>query len=278
MVIMFRDVIWETCSGGASLPAGERRFRKVRPRRTFPARTAASLAGPSSIFRVPGRVLRLPIIGGALRGRWWLPASRGKLARIYLGTYEPEQTRLFTEIVRRGDTVLDVGAHVGYYSALSAVLAGPTGAVWSFEPNPRNAAFLRRHAEINGFAHVRVEQAAVSDAEGTARFDFGTGSGTGHLASDGAIEVRTLRLDDFCRANGITPRVMKIDVEGAEAAVLAGAAETIEAARPVIFLSTHGPGPHAACVAWLRARGYALAPIVGGSVEAAPELLCTPGA
>jgi FkbM family methyltransferase len=220
--------------------------------------------------------VRAPILAGPLRGRWWLLESRGKLARLLLGTYEPEQTRLFEQHIRRGDTVLDVGAHVGYYSVLSAVLAGPSGAVWSFEPNPTSAGFLRRHAEINGLAQVRVEQAAVSDAEGTAHFDFGTGSGTGHLSSGGAIEVRTLRLDDFCAAHGIVPNAIKIDVEGAEAAVLAGAAKTIESARPVIFLSTHGPEPHAACVAWLRARGYALAPIVGGSVEMASELLCTP--
>ena len=221
--------------------------------------------------------MRAPILGGRLRGRWWLLESRGKLARILLGSYEPQQTRLFEETLRPGDTVLDVGAHVGYYTVLSAVLAGPTGAVWSFEPNPVNAGFLRRHAEINGLRQVRVTQAAVSDAEGTARFDFGTGSGTGHLSTDGAIEVRTLRLDDFCAANGIVPRAVKIDVEGAEAAVLEGFAATLESARPVVFLSTHGPEPHARCVAWLRARGYALSPIVGGSVDTATELLCTPG-
>jgi FkbM family methyltransferase len=221
--------------------------------------------------------VRAPILGGRLRGLWWLLESRGKLARILLGSYEPEQTRLFRETIRPGDTVLDVGAHVGYYTVLSAVLAGPSGAVWSFEPNPANARFLRRHAEINGLRQVRVEQAAVSNAEGTARFDFGTGSGTGHLAAAGALEVRTLRLDDFCAAHGITPRAVKIDVEGAEAAVLAGFAATVDSARPVIFLSTHGPEPHAACVAWLRARGYVLSPIVGESVETATELLCVPG-
>ena len=220
--------------------------------------------------------MRAPILAGPLRGRWWLLESRGKLARILLGSYEPEQTRLFAETIRPGDTVLDVGANVGYYTLLSALLAGPSGAVWSFEPNPRNAGFLRRHAEINGLRQVRVEQAAVSDAAGMARFDFGTGSGTGHLSSDGAIEVRTLRLDDFCAANAIVPRAVKIDVEGAEAAVLDGFAATVEAARPVIFLSTHGPEQHARCVAWLRARGYALSPIVGGSVDRATELLCTP--
>jgi FkbM family methyltransferase len=221
--------------------------------------------------------LRLPIFAGPLRGRRWLPASRGKVLRILLGTYEPEQTRLFLEHVRRGHTVLDVGAHVGYYTVLSGVLVGPGGAVWAFEPNPANARFLREHARINALRHVHVEQSAASDAEGKARFGFGSGSGTGHLAAEGAIEVRTLRLDDFCRGHGIRPDAVKIDVEGAEAAVLEGFAETVEAARPVIFLSTHGPEPHRRCVEWLRARGYALEPIVGQAVDSASELLCTPG-
>lgn len=220
--------------------------------------------------------LRLPILAGPLRGRWWLPASRGKLLRIYLGTYEREQTALFRELIRPGHTVLDVGGHVGYYTVLASVLAGPGGAVWAFEPNPANAAFLRRHAAVNGLANVHVEQAAVSDAEGTARFDFGTGSGTGHLSTDGEIEVRTLRLDDFCAERSIVPHAVKIDVEGAEGAVLEGFARTVESARPTIFLSTHGPGPHRRCVEWLRARGYRLRPILGEDVETTSELLCTP--
>ena len=87
--------------------------------------------------------LRFPILAGPLRGRWWLPATRGKLLRIYLGTYEREQTALFRELIRPGHTVLDVGAHVGYYTVLASALAGPRGAVWAFEPNPANAGCLR---------------------------------------------------------------------------------------------------------------------------------------
>jgi FkbM family methyltransferase len=220
--------------------------------------------------------LRLPIIAGPLRGRWWLPASRGKVLRILNGTYEREQTRLFQEWIRPGDTVLDVGAHVGYYTLLASVLAGDNGTVWAFEPNPRNFRFLERHARINGRRNVRAEQAAVSDAEGSARFDFGTGSGTGHLARGGALEVRTVRLDDFCRRHGVRPAAVKIDVEGAEGAVLEGARETLAAARPVIFLSTHGPEVHRYCLDLLREMGYGFRPIVGDDVERASEVLCLP--
>ncbi|HEV2736093.1 MAG TPA: FkbM family methyltransferase [Longimicrobiaceae bacterium] len=220
--------------------------------------------------------MRLPIWGGPLQGRWWLPESRGKVLRVLNGTYEPEQTRLFAEHVRPGTTVLDVGAHVGYYTLLSAVLAGPAGSVWAFEPNPQNCAFLRRHLEINGCANARVTEAAVSDAAGRARFDFGRGSGTGHLAGDGALEVETVRLDDFVRERGIAPTAIKIDVEGAEVRVLDGGRDTLVEHRPVLFLSTHGAEVHRACMELLRTLGYGFRPILGSDVDTTSELLCLP--
>ncbi|HEX2166776.1 MAG TPA: FkbM family methyltransferase [Longimicrobiales bacterium] len=219
--------------------------------------------------------MRLPIIAGPLRGRWWLPQSRGKILRILGGSYEPEQTQLFQQQIPAGATVFDVGAHVGYYTLLSAVLTGPRGRVFAFEPNPVNHTFLQRHVTLNRLANVTVENAAVSDRNGTAAFAFGTGSGTGRLDAGGKLEVRTLRLDDFCRAQDVRPGFIKIDVEGAELHVLRGAAENIEAHHPVIFLSTHGPQVHSECLAWLRERNYALHPIAGADLQTASEVLCT---
>lgn len=221
-------------------------------------------------------VARLPIVRGPLRGHWWLPASRGKILRILGGTYEREQTRAFTERLGAGDVVLDIGANVGYYTLLSSVLVGDNGRVFAFEPDPRIARWLRRHVQMNGRQNVRVEEAAVSDTRGTARFERGGGSGTGHLAREGGFEVRTLRVDDFCAERGIRPSAIKIDVEGAEGAVLAGARETIAAARPIIFLSTHGVDVHRACLDTLAAADYEVAPIIGRDVQSSTELLCTP--
>lgn len=219
---------------------------------------------------------RLPIVRGPLRGRWWLPASRGKVLRILGGTYEPAQTAAFQRHLRPGDCVLDIGAHVGYYTLLSSALVGDTGRVVSFEPDPRNARFLRRHVRINGRHNVRVEEAAVSDTGGSARFAHGTGSGTGRLDRSGGFEVRTLRLDDYCAERAIVPNAVKIDVEGAELAVLSGGRETIRGARPVVFLSTHGAEAQRACLAFLREADYDIAPIGGRDVESSSELLCSP--
>jgi FkbM family methyltransferase len=220
--------------------------------------------------------MRLPILAGPLRGRWWLVQSRGKVGRVLAGRYEPEQTALFRRWLAPGHTVLDVGAHAGYYTLLSALLTGSTGRVWSFEPDPVNASFLRRHVRINRFEQVAIEQAAVSDCAGTAHFAHGTGSGTGHLDERGELEVPTVRLDDFCEQHDIAPHAIKIDVEGAELAVLAGGIGVIRRHRPLIFLSTHGEEVHTRCLELLGEAGYQLSPVLGGDLRTTTELLCVP--
>jgi FkbM family methyltransferase len=223
-------------------------------------------------------VLRLPIMGRPLRGYWWLPTSRGKVLRVLRGTYEPEQTAHFVRWIGPGATVIDVGAHVGYYTLLASMLAGESGSVWAFEPEPTNAAFLREHMSLNHCRNVHVEELAVSNSSGHARFHLGKGSGTGRLDSTGDVEVRTIKLADFCEARGIRPTALKIDVEGAEAEVLAGARDLIRETRPVIFLSTHGPALHRQCTSWLREDGYTLHPILGRDVDDTPEILALPDA
>jgi FkbM family methyltransferase len=221
-------------------------------------------------------MLRLPIVARTLRGYWWLPSSRGKLLRVLSGRYEPEQTAQFLRWVKPGATVIDVGAHVGYYTLLASVLVGETGSVWAFEPDPTNARFLRHHVDVNRCENAHVEELAVSDADGSSRFRFGTGSGTGRLDKDGQIDVRTIRLGQFCAARGIMPAALKIDVEGGEVAVLAGAAEIIAQSRPVIFLSTHSAAAHDKCLSMLRAAGYSIEQISGGDVESEREVLAVP--
>lgn len=220
--------------------------------------------------------MRLPIVRGPLRGTGWLLASRGKILRVLLGTYEPEQTALFVRHVGPGGTFLDVGAHVGFYTLLGSRQVGPGGSVWAFEPDPTNARFLREHVRLNNADNVHVEQAAVAGEEGSARFGGGSGSGTGRLTGSGELAVRTVALDAFCERNGIAPTAMKVDVEGAEAGVIEGGEETVRRTRPVIFLSTHGPEAHGRSVVLLRELGYTLTPILGGTVEGSSELLALP--
>jgi FkbM family methyltransferase len=215
----------------------------------------------------------LPIWMGPLRGSRWLPASGGKIVRLFSGTYEPAQSRLFQEHLTADSVVFDIGAHVGYYSLLSARLAS-AGQVVAFEPAPRNAAFLRAIIAANTCPNVSIHELGVAAVSGTSPFLLGTGSGTGRLARDGQFQVRTTSLDDFVDAQAHLPTHLKIDVEGGEFDVLQGARETLASTRPTIFLSTHGPQVHDDCCRFLRALKYDLQPMEGGRLEEADSVLC----
>lgn len=242
--------------------------------------STTTFAPPSAAHRPSrghfGRRLWLPILGGALRGQRWCPASGGKLMRVLMGTYEKEQTELFREKIGPGDVVFDIGAHCGYYTLLASKLVGRTGRVVSFEPDPVNASYLQQHVSANHLRQAMVLQLALSDNSGKARFGGGSGTGTGRLCDDGAYDVTVRRLDDLAVQLQLAPTHLKIDVEGAELAVLRGGEQTITRYMPTIFLSTHGgptQGIHAACCDLLTRWGYELKPILGTDVTRCSEVL-----
>lgn len=224
------------------------------------------------VLRPLALVARAPIVAGPLRGWWWLPSGGGKVLRVLGGTYERGQTELFRRQVRPGHVVLDLGAHIGYYTLLASRLAGDRGRVFAFEPDPANAWYLRQHVRINRCANVEVVELAAYDRSGRVAFTGGTGTGTGHVADAGVLEVPAVRVDEFVAERGIAPDIVKVDVEGAERRVLDGALEMIRRDRPLIFLSTHGDEQEASCRSLLETVGYRIEPLPG----ATSDLLCTP--
>ena len=134
-------------------------------------------------------------------------------------------------------TVVDVGANIGLSTIL---LARAARRVVAFEPSPANAAYLRRNLLSNGIANVEVVAAAVSDQPGTLRFhqaQFGAGShvvAAGHVLSDGisAVEVPAVTLDAALTA---PVSFIKIDTEGHEPDVLAGARAVLARDRPLVY-------------------------------------------
>jgi FkbM family methyltransferase len=177
----------------------------------------------------------------------------------WLGSYEYEKQKAFSELVRRGDTVYDLGANVGFYTLLASVLAGPEGRVVSFEPLPRNLAYLRRHLDLNGITNCSVWETAVSNAEGAARFEPGETCYMGHLGtgSPDALTVRTIALDPLVASGRLpAPDVIKCDIEGAEHEALLGASQTLAQYGPTLFLATHGDDIHERCCTLLSDLGY----------------------
>ena len=221
--------------------------------------------------------LTMSILRGPLAGKRWLIASRRS---FLLGTYEVEQIEAFATSVREGDVVFDIGAHWGYYTLLASMRVGPAGQVFAFEPSQCNLRRLRRHCEINGCENVRLLDVAVSDRNGTARLNEEHGSRAAHLSEDGTADVKVVTLDSLVN-NGLLPppNVMKVDIEGAEVAMLKGSESVLTSARPLIFLSTHAfAGSKEPCCQFLTERGYDLEPLNGSSLADASDFLATPPA
>jgi FkbM family methyltransferase len=146
---------------------------------------------------------------------------------MLLGTYEPETVRLFKRTILPGMVVIDIGAHVGFYTRLFARLAGPQGRVFAFEPHPANFELLTKNIRRKNFGNVTLVPKAVGDRDGEAAF-YDTGLSMGHsLLSvkphSGQFSVKTTSLDTFARETNLRDAdLIKIDVEGGELEVLQG--------------------------------------------------------
>ena len=166
------------------------------------------------------------------KGYWFYGRSREKATM-----------QRFQELVRPGDTVFEVGGHIGFIAQFFAKKVGHDGEVHVFEPGTQNKVFLRQNiARFENCAHI---DAAVSDRNGKAQFyeenlggfmnsldaQFAKGSGLA-VAQGTSIEVTarrvsTVTLDQYAQQHGRFPDFIKIDVEGAELAVLRGATKVL---------------------------------------------------
>lgn len=164
------------------------------------------------------------------------------------GRWEPHVERCIRRLLRPGDTALDIGANLGYFTAVMAESVGAGGRVWAFEPVPPTYDRLRLSISLNRFDHVTPVPFALGDSDGTDQITFDpryTGSASFHADSQQEqseshlIHVR--RLDDLVASGEVgRPGLIKIDVEGHELAVIRGAAETIAEAQPRIIFEFSG--------------------------------------
>jgi FkbM family methyltransferase len=137
--------------------------------------------------------------------------------------YEPDVWGHVMSEVIPGSIVVDVGAYIGLYTIALAQRIGPTGRVYSFEPDLQNFAVLRKHIDLNKVSErVEAHQLAVGDKDGFVPFTTGRDSqsviGTNSSTNE---TVRMTRLDTILPRDGID--VLKVDVEGFEENVLKGA-------------------------------------------------------
>jgi len=164
----------------------------------------------------------------------------------YRTRVDPDEIRWMRSVLRRGDLAVDIGAYKGGYTYWMRHAVGESGSVFAFEPQPTLASYLRQCVRDFGWRNVRVEEAALSSQVGARVLRL-----PGHVPSPGAsvvgaslpdggdaYEVRAETLDRFLEteAPGTPVRLIKCDVEGHELDVLAGAALTLAAYRPLLLV------------------------------------------
>jgi FkbM family methyltransferase len=169
------------------------------------------------------------------KNEWVFPPNMAHTsgARMANGSYEPDLTRCISERLSEGDTVLDVGANVGYYTRLCAETVSRSGRVYAFEAESENYRCLC--SNVAGFEQVTPLALAVSSKEGITTFHKSSHSSchsmleTGNYQEAASINVATIRLDTFWKLylDRQEVRCVKIDVEGAETLVLEGMKEML---------------------------------------------------
>jgi FkbM family methyltransferase len=152
------------------------------------------------------------------------------------GVYDLPLTEALTRLADRGETVLDVGANIGYASLVLARAVGPAGRVICFEPNPALLPTLRANVanwRSLSAAPIQIENVAISDSDGDGILgfpeDYAHNQGLASLESAAhGIPVSLRRLDSLKLTS---VGVMKVDVEGHEAGVFSGASGLLAGKR-----------------------------------------------
>ena len=169
----------------------------------------------------------------------YLDREDGAVAQPILnGRYEAHLVPIFQQYCRPGMTVVDVGANLGLYTMLASTLVGGSGRVVAVEPSSENCRLILLSVLANGAENVELFPVALDRARGWSSLSGHFGSNGGlvsydpsSLASGWSEIVPTFALDDLVDGH---VDFLKIDVEGAEGRVVAGARRILESSRPVV--------------------------------------------
>ena len=211
---------------------------------------------------------RFPILscGGELEG-YRMRIDWSKHRSFVYGTWEPHVVEALVQAVEPGTVAVDIGAHIGFYTLLLSKRVGQSGLVVAFEPLPPNFRVLRENLQLNFCPHVRAVNKAVTDRPGRLEATIPREEalpGSVSLFADYGGEpvvIDTVTLDEFVRGLTTPVHFIKIDVEGAEDVVLAGAIETIKSCHPKMIIELHHfnfPREQHPVLPMLREFGYKL--------------------
>ena len=181
------------------------------------------MSEPAKIFDID--------LGKGTEGPIKLILDYSKTSQKFIGShleknvaYEAELYALMLRKLKHGDTFIDIGAHVGFFSMIASKLVGAYGKVYSFEMNPENYFMLVTNTNVNNFKNIRPHNWAVSDSSGPVQFWINQDNDGDQYDSLGKV--------DF----------IKMDVEGAEVLALNGMIELLKKNLPIVALEINNFG------------------------------------
>lgn len=205
----------------------------------------------------------------------FFPKNEHWLRQMRFGLYEIATVECMKKILKKGDIFIDIGAHIGYLTAIGANLVGKEGRVHSFEPVPLYFEYLRKLALQNPGYKIVPQNCALGEKTGTVAMSYGGPlySGGSSLVAgalnpatiEGNINVSVRRLDDYLQQNELEGvALIKIDVEGFEFPVLKGLQKYFENTNyrpPIICEITPSAYPllnykREQLVAYMKRYGY----------------------
>lgn len=164
-----------------------------------------------------------------------------------LGVYEPWTIKCFQERIKEGEIVLDIGAHIGYYTLMAAKRVGNRGKVYAFEPNKDNFALLTKNARINGYKNVIPINKAVTNSTKKSRLFLSPVSTGMHSLIDldnnskNTVIVNSVSVDDFFGKNPPRVSVIKLDIEGGEYKAIEGMKGLLQKSKHLSLFTEFSP-------------------------------------
>lgn len=176
-------------------------------------------------------------------GWWWIWRYRFEFLRGWL---DPQITRTISRSVKAGMTVLDIGAHIGYYTLLLSRLVGPGGKVYAFEADPENFEILQSNVKTAPLNNIVLINKAITDKAGSITLFITEGHSTHSVykasASVGSRTISATDVDTWLTRSNVGPvGFIKMDIEGAEPLALAGMKETISSSNSIKLLVELNP-------------------------------------
>ena len=238
---------WWTCRRRGACDPVLRRVRQALRPVVVRACSRLTFMQDDGVRRLVAGHVVLPLIGRTHEiGGWCITVDRhDSLGLVVRGRHEVDVESLMADLLSPGDCVLDVGANIGWSALQAARAVGPAGLVVALEPEIDNFGLLAHNVRTNLVDNVIPLRVGAGRARQWRTLALDADNAGGHSmlrpADRGRGErVLVLAAGDVCSLLGVVPRVVKIDVEGAEPEVVAGL-EPLLGAEPVDVVLEFGP-------------------------------------